>query len=313
MVTHLSGESAEWRTVVQKAGEALGKKYQQAVAERSTREVRIRAVMASSRMMVPIEWARAFDGDPLCRERPIHRRISDVAAPRRPSVEDAIQEVLTGPPRILLFGHGPAELPNVGSELVGLQSLFADAYRARGWPADLAQAIRPDDATREGLRHRLVDSDYEILHIAGHAGYLEREPVIQVRGSDGQPACRCSGRSASVAQQKHGTPRLPKLLHRGGTELRRSAAGGMGFEHLSRAVVQAGVPEVAAYLWPVRDKRASAFARAFYGFYLRDFDASGAMFAPLAKTVTPTTPSGQPRYWSNSRGWRCQRGEARLR
>ena len=50
------------------------------------------------------------------------------------------------------------------------------------------------------------------------------------------------------------------------------------FDSVLQAVLDAGVPEVIAFRWPIRDVESRRFAERFYDHYLDRFDASLAAF-----------------------------------
>jgi hypothetical protein len=230
-------------------------------------------------LMIPAEWAVLPElSEPLARFRPMFRQIpNSTGGAEREAIEDLFERAVAGPPRALLFGYGPPDLPNVSRELNEIKGVFDRHYKEREWPQELTDVVPPDQATWQGLYGRIANSDYDILHVSGHAGWKGSTPAILVAPADGKGewisgselgqwlrdalvrfvylSC-CGGAAAPLAQEQ-----LPVWQ-----------------QSLCREVLEAGVPEVAAYFWPVSDERSVSFTRRFYEEFLREFDAPQAMF-----------------------------------
>jgi CHAT domain/TIR domain len=282
LLTLLSGDSraGTGMEVVQRVGKTLREHVH--VEDTSgileNEHCRVYAVTGIDDPMVPIEWAVLPElNAPLARVRPVYRRIAEpVGTSRRGCIEDLLDKGLTGPPRVLIFGYGPPELPNVPKELKEIQRRFVKAYRDREWPDEVVECVESEKATRSGLEDRLRHSDYDVLHVAGHAGFEGDHPVIQVRKEGEQPGW-IRGEEMG-AWLRTSSVRFVYLSCCAG------AIVGLGVERLAgwrqtlcREVLEAGVPEVVAYLWPVSDERSVGFTAKFYDAFLQDFDAPQAL------------------------------------
>jgi hypothetical protein len=279
-LTALAGESEKALEAVASTGNDIAKEMR--VEERATLAdpgCRVAVTSEIKDLMIPAEWAVLPElPGALARVRPVFRQLSrSVGVPQRDCIEDLFERAAAGPPRALLFGYGPPELPNVTRELNEIKGVFDCHYREREWPQELTDLVPPDHATWQGLYGRLAKSDYDILHISGHAGWNKETPAIRVSAADGNGewisgselgqwlldtsvkfaylSC-CGGAAAPLTQE----------------QLR------VWQQSLCREVLEAGVPEVAAYFWPVSDERSVPFTRCFYEEFLKEFDAPEAMF-----------------------------------
>ena len=231
-------------------------------------------------LMVPIEWAVLNQLEaPLSRARVVFRRVGYLGyTSLRETMESAFHNGVTGPPRILLFGFNAPSLQYVTTELRALQTLLIERYEEAGWPSSLIRCIPSNDASRDQLAMELAGSDYEILHLAGEAGYdAAGRPVIQVA----DPA----GKAPAVTGEEIGewlrtsSVRLVYLSCCEGAATSTSVEHQTGWKQsLCKEILEAGIPEVFAHFWPVSDARSVAFSKAFYSAYFPTFDAPVAVY-----------------------------------
>jgi hypothetical protein len=227
-------------------------------------------------LMIPVEWAVLPNMDaPLGRIRRLTRRVANLGLCRE-TIEELFEKDAAAPPRALLFGYGPPELPHVRAEIAALVERFQRRYGENEWPPEIVESIAGEGATLQCLRDTLADSDFDLLHLAGHAGWIDGKPSLQVSpGADGQSFVR----SSHLAQWlQRSSVRFVYLSCCGGASVPMSQAQFAGWRQtFLRDLIEAGVPEVAGYFWPVSDQRATTFALRFYESFVQDFDASGAM------------------------------------
>jgi hypothetical protein len=231
-------------------------------------------------LAVPLEWA-VPDGlaEPLSRARPVFRRVEDLyPAARRAALEQQFHSGLTGPPRVLLFGHATASLPHVTTELNTLETLLTKRYGELGWPAELVYRVPSNDATGGQLAALLAGSDYEVVHLVGHAGFDGGKPVIQVAAEDGSPG-RVTGEELS-SWLRTSAVRFVYLSCCEGAATDPNQPRAAGWQQsLCKDLLEAGVPEVLGYIWQVGDTSSVAFTKVFYDAYFPAFDAPGALYA----------------------------------
>jgi len=281
LVTALTGEGKSALNAVIKMGSEMAKYVRNQHPDSNvTGASRIAVVSQIDDLMIPVEWAVLSNSDaPLARARPVFRQISDSDGESpRDCIEDAFEKGVASPPRALLFGHATADLPNVQSELREIQSLFDQQYSKREWPRELVECVRAEEATWNGMHDRLSNSDYDILHIAGHAGWIAEGPAIQVADAQGSPQWILANelgrwlRGSSV--------KFVYLSCCGGAAVPIKQEQFAGWrQNLCREVLRGGVPEVVAYVWPVSDEKSVPFTRRFYETFLTDFDAPRSMHA----------------------------------
>jgi len=291
LAARLSGESADPLSPVPEIGSEMTKYLVIApgdMGKLSAPTARACITGSIEQLMVPIEWA-VLEGmsEPLARARPVHRRVQGLGTPPRSVFETHFHEGRTGPPRVLLFGHAAAGLLHVDTELDELQALLLARYRKLGWPQELIHRVPASQANRETLQARLDGSDYDIVHLAGHAGFAGGAPAIQVAGAGGE---------GDVAQNVSGEA-LGRWLR--GSSVRfvglsccEGAATAAGPERaagwrqsLCKELLEAGVAEVLAHVWPIGDTSAVAFAQRFYGAFVPRFDAPGALHEARREAV----------------------------
>jgi hypothetical protein len=244
------------------------------------RDARVYAEGKVDNLLIPLEWAEIAGMDaPLSRVRPFVRRVVGAAAAPRASLEKQFDAGLTGPPRVLLFGD-ESTLPHVGNELDVIARSFADRYAASRWPVELITRVPeksglPVSAPRDTLRTMLDGSDYEVLHLAGHAGFRNDEPVFQVSGGRSPEYVRGEELAAWVRTS------MVRFVYLSCCE---GAATPLDFGHvthwrrsLCKELIDAGVAEIVAYVWKVSDDGSVGFTKEFYDVFVKDFDAPAAI------------------------------------
>jgi CHAT domain-containing protein len=115
------------------------------------------------------------------------------------------------------------------------------------------------------------------VHIAGHAGWTNDSPALELAAPEGESPVLTSGDLQQWLE--YSSVRFVYLSCCGGASvpLARDASPGWRTT-LCRCVIEAGVPEVAGYFWPVDDSRAAEFA------FLQNFEAPEAMLSARRST-----------------------------
>lgn len=129
--------------------------------------------------------------------------------------------------------------------------------------------ILSEQATCDRFRHEIETNHYHIIHYAGHGSYDPSSPeksalYFRKKGDEqGDPVPMTADQLMSLLRDSE-----TRLVYLSCCE--GSAAGSEAalleddFLGLADAVVQAGVPSVLGFRWPVSDSRARDFAKAFY-------------------------------------------------
>jgi hypothetical protein len=203
--------------------------------------------------MVPVEWA-TFEGqpEPLGRSRPVSRRIEGLK-PARARLEHAFHSNHIGPPRVLLFGSPSPDLPDIPQELRAVEQCFASRYDRSGWPRELVETVEPGDATHDRLELLLDSSDYEILHLACHAGLQDDAPVLLLHSpASGNPVPLPAGVFGQWLKSSMLRFVYLSCCEAAAHPLTAEVVAGWR-QSLCKEVLEAGVPEVVSYVWPVSD------------------------------------------------------------
>ncbi len=237
-------------------------------------------------LTVPVEWAtpRGLQA-PMALARPVYRSVRKLAPlEQRATLEQHFGDNLGAPPRVLLFGAPSLQLPQVGAELSMLENQLKDGYQKWEWPADvLVQRVAGPQATREQLQLLVEGSDFDVLHLAGHAGFVDGQPVFEV-AADGATAQHV--RADELANWlRNSMVRFVYLscCEGAATALTQELSAGWR-KSLCKSLLQAGVAEVMAFFWKIEDGDAMAFTSHFYEGYFPCFDAPGALLAARLAT-----------------------------
>ncbi len=171
--------------------------------------------------------------------------------------------------RVLLVANPTCDLPAAGSEGQFLGDLFSGNRCT-------VTRLTEREATKGNLLKALSSGEYDILHYAGHADFVDKDPGQsgllchdgrlsgrEIAAAEGAPqlvflnGCESvrmrDGRSGNGA-----TPARPRTIHeRLYVDLRESVS-------LAEAMLLGGVNNLIGTYWPVNDAAAGKFAAIFY-------------------------------------------------
>ncbi len=278
-VAHAAGKQEDRLQAMRDLGAQVAKCIEEpgrtALGEKLAARVCVAGTVES--LMAPVEWATfAGQPEPLGRCRPVSRRIEGLE-PARARLEHAFHSNRIGPPRVLLFGSPSPDLPDVPQELRAIEQCFVSRYDQSGWPRELVQTVAPADATPEHFELLLAGGDHEVLHLACHAGLQGDAAVLLLRDPvSGNPVTLRAGVFGQWL--KNSMLRFVYLSCCEGAAHSLNSRNVAGWrQSLCKEVLEAGVPEVVAYVWRVSDTGSVWFTRAFYERFVRDFDAAAAL------------------------------------
>lgn len=246
-----------------------------------SRDARVCVEGSADQLSIPVEWAILPGMDaPLSRARPLIRRIVGQTSRPRASLEQRFDAGLTGPPRVLLFGE-MSTLINVEHELDSIQRIFADRYKASGWPEELIDRVPAKggpagEATYDTLKSKLQGSDYDVVHLAGHAGFDGEDAVFQVLDDEGGEQ-HIRGEELAAWLRTSMVRFVYLSCCEGATEGWDIGRITQWRRSLCKELIDAGVAEIVAYAWEISDEGSVAFTKAFYDAYVREFDAAVAI------------------------------------
>jgi hypothetical protein len=279
-----------WQRTVSVVGEALWQMMAAApellrLLQSSYGGVCLATTMAN--LTVPFEWMPVeANGEPICLKMPVWRYILDRPA-TSPPLDLLLGSNVAMPPRVLLVGYNPRDLPSVDEELHRLYAVFQRCYQALRWPTARISLLQSTQATPQSLLEALHDDDYQLVHVAGHADVdASGEAFLQLCPPAGAPLEH--GRVSGTALQACLADTQVRFMY---LNCCRSAAAPGALapsfgrqQSLCDAVLRAGVGEVLAYVWAVDDAMASNLAWAFYATYLQHFDAARALHQARRQT-----------------------------
>jgi ActR/RegA family two-component response regulator len=197
-------------------------------------------------------------------QHPLARFVNE-ATPRREALSPQLL-ALTNKLKVLIIASNTEPLiPGVDNETRELSNYLKNQDRI---PVDV-KLIPSESATYTRVRDELRDGKYHIIHYAGHGSYVDESPeesslylwerenkqgrVISMKASELKILLDRSEARLAYFSSCYGT------TTGGDTALLDD-----DFLGLADAAVQAGVPSVLGFRWPVSDKGAPKLALAFY-------------------------------------------------
>jgi len=170
--------------------------------------------------------------------------------------------------RILLVYNPLGDLDGAdkeGKRILGLTS---------NWSGKLeVTPLHADEATRASILDQLSKSDYDVLHYAGHAGFVADSPS--------QSGLVCAGREILSGRDLEPlAARLPPVVifnacQSGRVRLVPTVEARNAPASAAEAILNAGVMSFIATFWPVSDKGADIFASTFYDQVLSSLQQGG--------------------------------------
>lgn len=254
--------------------EVLGN-YNQTMGEVETNEkLHLRFEAPRDFLRVPLEFL--FDsvnegGDYFVLRHPLARSVTGVRIKRMPLSPDFFNDLWKqdNELRILLVASNTQPpVPGVDEEVKALDSSLKEMFEERGISVYL-KTVPTDGATCTAVREELQKCRYHIFHYAGHAAYDGQSPEKSYLAFWEQPDRQGTVERMSVAE-------LQMLLR--GSDLRFAYLSGClgvktgepakllddDFLGVADGIIQAGVPSVLGFRWPVSDRGAKKLALAFY-------------------------------------------------
>jgi len=216
-------------------------------------------------LRLPLEFMRS-DTPPeyLILQHPLARFVYD-ATPKREALSPQML-ALTRKLRVLIIASNtPRPIDGVDAEA---QELYNYLRRQDFIPVDV-KLIPTEHVTYEHVRAELRKRDYDIIHYAGHGSYKAESPEESSlyfwveENKQGNVVPMKATELKMLLEQSEA--RLVYLSSCYGTATGdRAALLDDDFLGLADAVVQAGVPSVLGFRWPVSDDGARRLALAFY-------------------------------------------------
>ena len=269
------GQVPDPMSFVRQLGAELAEQFEFTPSLQSEPAGRVRLRCSVEDLTVPVEWVVPQGAaEPLGRARPVYRWVEGVVAQApRDALEACFGHTLGAPPRMLMFGAPTPSLPNLGLELETLRQSLASRYAQWEWPAaPLLQCASED------LQVWVERSDFDIIHLAGHAGFDGETPVFQL-ASGASGGVEVNG-DELASWLRNSAVRFVYLSCCEGAESPLPLERAAGWRRsLCKSLLEAGVAEVLAFFWEVDDAEAVTFTQTFYAKFFPGFDAPAALHA----------------------------------
>ena len=278
---------ADWRSEAKRIGtdlfEALISKhsdissvYFQAMgAVLANKDLHIKMLSNREFLRVPLECLFA-NGEYLCLQHPLVRTIEAVVVRKQPVSPSFFNRLHSEGEtlRILIIGaNTDPPIAGVDREVQALETCLHDAFTSKGIKTSV-NVIPSDDATYDNVRHAIKDSAYHIVHYCGHGSYDA--------GATERSCLHLWEDTRKDRTRPLPAAELKSLV--GGSDIRfiylscclGTATGAQkqlldgDFLGIADALIQAGIPSVLGFRWPVADDGAVQLAVTFYDTLARD-------------------------------------------
>ncbi len=254
----------------------INRVYWQAVgATPSKRDLHIKILSNREFINAPIESLFA-DAEYLCLQYPLVRTVEGVITKKQSISPSFFNNLQTegSPLRILLIAANTIPpIPGVDQEVLKLQESIESAFTSKGLKVE-TKIIPSADAIYEKICQELHNSTYHVVHYCGHGhyddAYAEKSALVFWEDKD-------------LKRTKHLTATMLKALVENSEILffYLSCCSGAAtaperqlldddFLGIADALVQAGIPSVLGFRWPVSDLGAIRLAVRFYDTLARD-------------------------------------------
>ncbi len=221
-------------------------------AERKGRAVRLRLRLADPELW---DWPWELLHDPL---RGFLAASPRIFVLRYVEIPEPIEPLRVRPPiRVLAVAASPAGLRPVSAdeELADLDGSLRELQEAERIELDLLRG-----ATRDGLRRKLAEKSFHVLHFIGHGAFDPvRGGAVLLEGKEGGED-RLDGEALTLLLQAHPELRLVVLNICQGARGDRSDP----FSGLAKSLIRGRVPAVVAMRSTVSDQGAVLFSHHFY-------------------------------------------------
>ena len=215
---------------------------------------------------LPLEFIHPGDGEFLVLEHPFSRLYLDIY-PKRQAISPHLLSQKKELRILLIASNTLPAIPGVDEEVLSLRGFFSTQ---KSIPVQY-KVIQSSQATYENVTREIKTRNYDIIHYAGHGRFDHQHPETSSIYFWKQENKEGGLREITAAEFK-------TLLDRtnvhfvylsncyGAASGDRDNLYTNDFLGIADAVIQAGIPSVLGYRWPVSDTGAIKLAREFYHF-----------------------------------------------
>lgn len=230
-------------------------------------------------LRVPFEWA-ILEGQsaPICLQHPVRRFLTGCPESRL-TLRSMLVSEKSVPLRVLLVASNTGGIPQVEKEVEDIFELFSELFRELGWPESNINRLDSSKATLDQVEKEIRQGGYHIFHFAGHGGFYNGKPVLQVfKDYKAQ-----KGFISAMTLRRWIIDSDLRFVYlsscRGtATEAPELDSAVRHLENLAQAVVEARVSEMIGFVWPIDDGQSRTLARRFYRKFLKGFDANSSLY-----------------------------------
>jgi hypothetical protein len=259
--------------------------YQEALeaADFQKRLVRFCVTTDRSGFRIPFEWMKTSpDGSPLCLEHPVRRFLTGYAD-FRPEIQTVDKKDL----RVLLISADTGKIADVDNEVDDLEKFFAEVVRL---PKQNICKLDTSQATLGRIEKEITGGSYHLLHFAGHGGRDEQRgsyiQVFETLAKDNVAYINAPMLNEWIKNSNLRFVYMSNCLNAnmvGMSEISSSKLKFRPTQDILQAIVEAKVPEVISFHWPIEDNDSRQLANAFYEHYITNFDAAAALLEARKK------------------------------
>jgi DNA-binding response OmpR family regulator len=230
-------------------------------------------------LRVPLEFlyeGMSASGDYLALKHPLTRYVRGVYSMHSPLSGHFMNELWRSKETfraLLIASDTVPPLPSADVEVAQLSETLQRMLTETGIPAHLT-VLHSDEATYDRLVTELK-SGYHLVHYAGHGIYDAQLPEESALLVWALPHCTGGVKRLSVSEIAILLQNSPtRFVYLGCCEGAATADAGRLIEDdllgLADGIIQAGVPAVISFRWPVSDHGAQRFALSFYESFFRN-------------------------------------------
>jgi hypothetical protein len=218
----------------------------------------------------PLARSVMGDGVPIPRRRPVSRGFLNHLYRRKESLSV-----------LLVASNTPPDVPRVDHEVKALSSELPRLFEVNKIGIRV-KTLSSQNATYDAVLTELKSGNYHILHYAGHGAFDEKNPEDSYL-----PLRETHDANSGVKQLK--VPQLRFALEEskvsfvylsccvGATQADPTKLQDDDFLGITDGLLQAGIPSILAYRWPVVDSGGEKLAIAFYKYLSQEGDLDTAL------------------------------------
>jgi CHAT domain/TIR domain/Effector-associated domain 8 len=286
-----SAEQQSWQETLQVIGRDIFRSrvfgrllgnYEKMMDSQGIRKEQIGFCFASdgAGLRVPFEWA-TIEGhsSPLCLDHPVRRFLVGYPEPR-PTLRAMLESEDATPLRVLLVASNTGGIAEVEKEIEEIYAMFAQLFAEVGWPESNICKLNTRAATASRIEEELRSGHYHILHFAGHGGFADDKPFLQILRDPERHQVEYLSALRLKNWLVDSDLRFVYLstCRSAATEAPELSGKIQHFENMVQAIAEAHVPEVIGFVWPIEDTQSRVLAGQFYKRFLRRFDASMSLY-----------------------------------